>query len=682
MEVYTRNIGHVFLNGGNIHYAMPHFQRPYAWDEQNWQALLNDVFDVYAASRDGTIHEHFMGALVVVNEGTYRMIQTYKLVDGQQRLTTISLLLRAFLDLTMDFEPDLSHEIESLLVNRRQESSFRYKLLPTLKRDDRRVYQAVIDGLPTGETESLIDDAVATIRDELQKRIQAIGDQFDLERMYNVITAGLYVVFIEIKQNERPYEIFESLNAKGKALTQTDLVRNYIAMRLPLNDQERMFDQHWSFIDNLLDDERTVARIGEMTAFLRHYLAMRTGQLFNEDAIYQRFRERMEREFKHIDDFVGELSTLRAFAEIYDRLLRPEREPNPALRRALERLNLFESSTAYPVLLYLFDAYQSNQISESDLLGGLDVLENYLVRRALVGETTYANRMFPALIREIDLDELTENLRKLLARRRYIPDTRLRETIMTRRLYSLSSRDRIRFLLEEVNRRLSEGTGGYTVLEGNATIEHIMPQTLSTAWREALGPDAERIQAAYVHTLGNLTLVNQSWNSSLSNSGFTDKLQKLRQNALRLNQVYFGSHGNQWSEDAIRARAEWLIEKILGLWPSFVDTIASTETESFKYTSPTALLVNSESIDVSSWRDVTRFMARLAWDKRGNFERLANLTTNVARYVEGKYWFHLDEGWAVYVNLDANSHMSLCRELGNAAGLNEGVDWWVEFERY
>jgi uncharacterized protein with ParB-like and HNH nuclease domain len=120
MEVYTRNIGNIFLNGGNIHYAMPHFQRPYAWDEQNWKALLDDVFEVYESSADGVIREHFMGALVVVNEGTYRMIQTYKLVDGQQRLTTVSLLLRAFLYIIADTAPDLTHEVEALLINKRQ----------------------------------------------------------------------------------------------------------------------------------------------------------------------------------------------------------------------------------------------------------------------------------------------------------------------------------------------------------------------------------------------------------------------------------------------------------------------------------------------------------------------------------------------------------------------------------
>src|SRR5690606_34123568 len=180
-------------------------------------------------------------------------------------------------------------------------------------------------------------------------------------------------------------------------------------------------------------------------------------------------------------------------------------------------------------------------------------------------------------------------------------------------------------------------------LDGSATIEHIMPQTLTSAWRDALGPDADKIQAQYVHTLGNLTIVNQSWNSVLSNSAFADKRPKLSNNALRLNRDYVSYEIAEWNAETIRVRTEWLLNEIIMLWPSLSDAVSSTQAETFKNTTPTALILRGEKVEVNSWRDVTRYLARLAWDENADFVALSQQTMNVARGSTGKRWFQLPD---------------------------------------
>jgi uncharacterized protein with ParB-like and HNH nuclease domain len=183
--------------------------------------------------------------------------------------------------------------------------------------------------------------------------------------------SSLQVVFINLNQSERPYEILESLNYKGKSLTQADLVRNYIAMKLPPEHQEKAFTELWSPVEETLSEKRTVgrSRLGELTAFLRHHLAYLTGALINEEHVYSRFRDRGA-EMK-VDEFVKELARIKRFAQYCDCLLRPSREPDKEVRQLLERLNILESATGYPFLLFLYDEWTQANITREEFLASL-----------------------------------------------------------------------------------------------------------------------------------------------------------------------------------------------------------------------------------------------------------------------------------------------------------------------
>jgi uncharacterized protein with ParB-like and HNH nuclease domain len=168
------------------------------------------------------------------------------------------------------------------------------------------------------------------------------------EKFLQVIINAFQVVFVNLDQKESPYRIFESLNAKGKPLTQADLVRNYVAMKLPASGQEKIFRESWSTVEDLLQERRKVGRLPELTAFLRHYLAIRTGILCDETHVYARFRDRAQREFLESAAFEQELRTIARFADHYDKLLRPEKFADKEIAGAFLRLNQLEVSTAYP----------------------------------------------------------------------------------------------------------------------------------------------------------------------------------------------------------------------------------------------------------------------------------------------------------------------------------------------
>lgn len=683
MKADSLKISKVFNNGGDILYLLPHFQREYAWEKPNWQTLLKDLFSIYDIYREENPPEHFLGALVVIDDGTRNgTIPAFKLVDGQQRLTTISLILCAFGQLIKEKNTGLYRKIQRMLLNPDEDGLIRFKLLPTTKYGDRLAYLALLQGqsLPQ-DIDSKIPEAYEYILHELEQKLSR--SELDPDRLFIVLTICMQVVFINLDKQERPYEIFESLNAKGKALTQADLVRNYIAMKLPETKQEQVFSQYWSEIEGSLQEKRSVgrSRLGELTAFLRHYLAYHSGVLCNEEHVYARFRDRIEKEFATPDAFISEIGTLKYFADHYDHLLRPEHEPDPDIREALQRLNILEITTAYPFLLACYEGVRMGRLSREEFLESLHILENYIVRRYLAGEpTNYLNKMFPTLSRDVDFSNFGHSLRQVLITKNYPSDSKVHRNVVEEPFYDQRSqtRDKICFVLEMVNRFLSSGSGGHTVLDGAATVEHIMPQTLDTTWKHELGNNWEEIHNDYLDTLGNLTLVTQEWNSSLSNSSFAVKKQKLAQHALRLNSAYFSSDVAHWNADSVQARGEFLAKNILEIWSPLVDSLPSVQAASGA--TPTAVVILGERIEVDSWRSVAYHTAECVSKVADNFDAIAGQMNTYFRrekFQTNATW-QLTNGWWIYLNLSSKSVKTICRNLVAAAGISED-DWQLEF---
>jgi hypothetical protein len=590
MKADSATMFKVFQNGGDIHYILPHFQREYAWERGEWNMLLEDAFAIYEeigespeSGQSAVTIEHFLGSLVVVEAGTVSgPLPAFTLVDGQQRLITLSLLLCALRRVVLDTNLTLAKRIQKLLVNADETGDVFYKLLPTTKYGDRDAYKAILKGGEVAPCESRIPHAFTYLYQILKQRIESGGIQ--PERLYEVLTKSFQVVFINLNRDESPYKIFESLNAKGKPLTQADLVRNFIAMTLPASGQQEVYCDHWQPIELLLQEKRTVGKsgIGELTAFLRHYLATREGTLCNEKHVYARFRDRMKRDFNSSATFVQEIERLHRFATLYDRLLRPAHEPNPQIRAAIERLSVLDISTAYPFLLSVSNACRIGDVTQAEYAQALGVLENYLMRRFLAEEpTNYLNKMFPTLWSQLTISDFVPSLQAALVEKKYPTDAMIRRKMLTRSLYQerKTTQKQLVFLLEQINRHLYAGMGGYAILGEDATIEHILPQNPNAAWKSALGSQFGRM-GDFVHTIGNLTLVTQGWNSSLSNTSFADKKVKLAAHALKLNSDYFSLDLSEWNESTIQTRSNVLIDHMLEIWPYMGDSEAPEPTPS------------------------------------------------------------------------------------------------------
>lgn len=698
MKADNLKISRVFMSGGDIHYALPHFQRQYSWEKSNWQTLLDDAIAVYEEYQPDKQPEHFLGSLVVISDGTRNgVITAFKLVDGQQRLTTISLLLCALRDLIKSSDAKTEKAIQKLLINSEEEGDVHFKVLPTTKYGDRQAYTDVLTGKSPSKTESLIPQAYEFLRKELSKRLNS--GEILAEQFFIALSNCFQVVFIELSKDESPYKIFESLNAKGKPLSQADLVRNYIAMKLPTVKQEKVFTEYWGKIESLLQESRTVgkSRIGELTAFIRHYLAMQSRVLCSEEHIYARFRDRCENS-SNDDEFIKELETLRRFAEYYNKLLRPENEGNAEIRKVLIRLNILEIQTAYPFLLMAYEAHDNRWLSLDKFVDLLSILENYVVRRYICGEpSNYLNKMFPTLWRDV-IDEMDDGglsyemsgtqgiglgdaLRKVIVTKSYPPDRKIEQSVRSAKLYDNRNQEKICLILETINRYLSDGTGGHTVLNSKATIEHILPQKLTDDWKTHLGEGFERIFQDYLHTLGNLTLVTQAWNSALSNSPFHTKKEQLQKHALCLNKDYFSEDINCWNEQAIIERADFLAQKILEIWVSLGEPPPVTQVS---YGKPNAIIIRDDKIDIpnKTWRQLR--IVTMEWILKNypqEFDKIRQIVTIFADSIEGKTyprdWYRLSNGVWIYHSSSAKQHMIYCRRLLATVGVTES-EWNVE----
>lgn len=687
MKAESMKLSKVFGSGGDIHYVLPHFQREYAWEKENWQTLLDDVMGLYEVYSPEKEPEHFMGALVVIQDGTRNgVIPAFKLVDGQQRLTTLSLMLSAFGKNIEKSHPAIYKRIQRFLINTDETDLLYFKLIPTTKYGDRAAYFALMKGepLPNG-IESKIPQAYQFFDKAFNNFIKTPTSKIDPERLFKVLLNSLQVVFIDLNQGERPYEIFESLNAKGKPLSQADLVRNYIAMKLPEKRQEKVFNNYWSNVESLLQEKRNVGKsnIGELTAFLRHYLAMRNSILCNQAHVYERFRDRIEKETPSTEAFEAEISALKEYAIFYDRLLRPEQETNLAIRTKLQRLNTLEVSTAYPFLLAVYAQYDQKRLSNDEFIEVLEILENYVVRRYLSNDpANYLNKMFPGLWREVSQTReisqrgVAETLKKVIVAKNYPADNRLRKHIQSEELYEKKSSNKIILILDTINRFLSCNSGGYTILDNQATVEHILPQTLNQDWKAYLGPTWEEIYTDNVHTLGNLTLVTQEWNSALSNAPFNHKKELLSVHALKLNEVYFTRKIAKWDDMAIQERANFLADVILQYWPELGAPPVSQKATGNK---PISLIILGEPFEVNSWRDVAYYTAKVISILSDDFERKVakKLPSYFSRQEFPGSCRQLPNGWWLYLHLSANSIKNLCWNMLELAEISE-EDWQLE----
>jgi uncharacterized protein with ParB-like and HNH nuclease domain len=641
---------------GTKQYVVPLFQRAYSWGKKQWGDLWNDLMSLCESEEP---KYHFIGSIVTMPiTSVPQGVSKYLLIDGQQRLTTIFILMTLLRDRAQeDSIRGLPDKIqERMLVNKFEAGNDYFKLLPT--QIDRAAFQRLVMQ-EQQDPESTLTQCYAYFKRELSRQPASM-----LDILASVITSRLSVVSIVLDPDDNPHLVFESLNAKGKQLTQADLIRNHFFMRVHVDQQESIYHTYWEPMQLALDEN--------LSEFIRHYL-MRDGVFIRQGDIYYVLKGRV-RDM----DILGELKKLAVFATYYQHISSPETEPDQQIRHRLTRLNRLDVTTTYPFLLNCYDDYAQGILSQQDFVQVLKILENFVVRRFVCGvPTSQYNKLFPSIyawVHENHPTDFVAGLCATLQNRDYPRDSEFKQRLVETRLYgSGERREKTRFILETL-----ETSYGHkeVVPTTNLTIEHVLPQTLSDWWRHHLGDEAEQEHELLVHTLGNLTLT--AYNSELSNASFTEKQQLFGDSHLELNKYFAGLV--EWTRESIEMRSEHLAEQALTIWPYFGSSQSSympTSARTATGKTPKTLILLGERISVDSWRDVhARTMGMLSELEPDTFQQLAVdyprlISTEPTKMKKST---QLSNGMYVELNLSARRVYQFCTQAIEYAGLP--VDSW------
>jgi uncharacterized protein with ParB-like and HNH nuclease domain/predicted transport protein len=535
---------------------VPIYQRTYSWTRPECLQLWSDI--VRASEND--VEGHFIGSIVYIDTGIYQVTgaNAIEIIDGQQRLTTISLLILA-LTRALESDGDGSDATarklyrDYLLQEDHEDEGVeaRYKLL--LTKGDRDTFMRLIDGReidPSAAPRLL--DSYNLFADQLRRTT------LSLESVVAGVEKLLIVDIALERDHDNPQLIFESLNSTGLDLSQADLIRNYVLMGLPHKQQADIYNNSWYPLEQSFPAEHQDL----FDRFMRDYLTMKTAQIPRIDRVYESFKSLAQSSGLTSDDLV---------AEVYQHSknwvkLAFDRAEDPALREAIADLNQLKVDVVYPFLLEVLDDRDEDTISEVELVEVVRLVESYVFRRALAAiPTNILNKTFAALASEIDKENYLESLKAaLLAKESYArmpTDEEVKSALLVKDVYNFRNRNYLLRKLENFERKERVDVDSYT-------IEHVMPQNpdLSPEWQDELGPDWKTVQEKYLHTIGNLTLTG--YNPELSDRPFSQKLAitgGFRDSPLRLNHDL--AKLEHWNRDEIEKRAEILAKRALKIWP-------------------------------------------------------------------------------------------------------------------
>ncbi|MEJ8602978.1 DUF262 and DUF1524 domain-containing protein [Helicobacter pylori] len=532
-------------------FVIPIYQRVYSWEKEQCKQLWDDIIKT---GGNDQIEGHFIGSIVFVHDGIYTTSHNELLIiDGQQRLTTITLLfiaLRDHLNNEDEFLEKFSHQkIQNrYLINSDEKGDKRFKLI--LSEPDRDTLLSLIDkdrrkpsepSLKIMENFKLFEEWIRKNTDKLETIFKGLDK--------------LMVVEISLERGkDNPQLIFESMNSTGKDLTQTDLIRNYILMGLEPEKQKIFYEKYWRAMEENFKQNKEL-----FDRFVRHYLTIKTREIPNINKVYEAFKRYQQERGIETEALLQDLQKYCGyFCQIVFK-----KEADKDLNKALGFLVDLKTDVIYPLLLELYSDYSDGVLSKQDFIPIIALTESYLCRRAVCGlGTNSLNKVFASFTRHIQKNEYFESLEahfgSLIKEQRFPSDDEFKEEFMRKDFYKFQP---IKYLFD----RMENPDGKERGPTDKYTIEHIMPQKLTEKWKKDLGQDYERIHTQYLHTIGNLTLTG--YNSEYSNRSFQEKRDMeggFKNSPLRLNQGLRDL--KSFGEEEILNRAKDLATRALKIW--------------------------------------------------------------------------------------------------------------------
>lgn len=546
-------------------FIVPIFQRNYSWQKSQYEQLW---FDILRASKFKEKQNHFIGSIVYIDMGTPAgRPQQLLLIDGQQRLTTISILLCAIKDYVQKFNLEtklinLAKIKNQFLYNSDEIDEDRYKLL--LNVQDKETYIKLIDN-----TIFTVNKPATNIIKCYEFFYERIEDFIKQHGQIDEIYAGIFklsLVSISLdKDSDNPQMIFESMNSTGKDLSQTDLLRNYLLMDLTPEKQTRLYKTYWKPMEELFGEDIYKNDVNKFDYFIRDFLTLKsdTGYICKINNVYENFKR------YYLDNNCEKFAVLKdlfTYAKYYaciDLL----QEKDDELKLYWQEFKKLDSHVVYPFLLKLYDDYSRQILIKEDFKKILQVVISYLWRRAICEiPTNSLSKTFATLYQAVDKDDYVNSVIKAFvfksSYKRFPSDYEVREKLQTKDIYHFRLR---KYLLEALENYYHKEP--IDLNTANYTIEHIMPQNIehNLSWQQMLGEDWQEVHSLYLHTLGNLTITG--YNAEMSNKSFVEKVNGesgFKHSHLKLSESI--AQCDVWNKKAIQRRTNILTDIILKIW--------------------------------------------------------------------------------------------------------------------
>ena len=588
MDARKGNIYEI-LNG-NRQFLIPVYQRFYSWDIEQCKRLWNDIVEMQKKGKAG----HFVGSIVNIAEQAMPTgVQKYMIIDGQQRMTTLTLLLLALRDYAIKNPSDMtinSRRINNMLLKNEYESGDeRYKLL--LTETDRDILIDLVEEKPIAEdTHSRLIENYRFFADKLAT------NEIQPAEVYESI-GKLQIVNITLDRAvDDAQAIFESLNSTGKELSESDLIRNYVLMGLEPSEQTYVYEHLWRPMEQLFvyETQGTV-----MDDFFRHYLTMKLSRIPKKEYVYEEFKlYHLNCEFGSIRELCQDLLD---YAKYYTNIVF-KRNSDADLKKLYDDIIDLRMEVSYPFLLKVHHDCDEELITSDELKKILKFCISYVLRRAICEiPTNSMNKTFATLKNYIRPDDYLNSVKAFLVMQdtyKEFPDNeRFERAFVSRDIYNMRARNYILSRLENYENKAQ-------IIIENYTIEHIMPQNknLSSEWQADLGSDWQEVQKKYLHTIGNLTLT--AYNSEMSDKSFMEKMNMtggFKESALRLNKYVVLL--NEWNEKHIQERANKLAKKAEAIWP--YPSLTAAEFAPYQIEEKSVQKYSLETYDVN---DLTRIL--------------------------------------------------------------------------
>ncbi|GAA7296095.1 DUF262 and DUF1524 domain-containing protein [Helicobacter pylori] len=609
-----------FEENQNNQFVIPIYQRLYSWKKEQCEQLWDDIIKIGGNDK---ANGHFIGSILYVLDGNTPS-SPLLIIDGQQRLTTITLL---FIALRNHLSDEVKRkEIESYLINSNKDGDKKFRLI--LSESDKDTLLSLIDKNKRKPSEPSLK--IVENFELFKKWISENTDK--LETIFKGLEKLMIVEIALEKGKDDPQLIFESMNSKGIELAQTDLIRNYIVMETEIEKQEGFYNKYWRAMEEeFKQNEKWFDR------FVRHYLTIKTREIPNINKVYVALKDYRQKERIGIEDLLKDLQKYCGyFCQIAFK-----KEANKDLNKALGFLVDLEMDVIYPLLLELYSDYSDGVLSKDDFIPIIALTESYLYRRAVCGLSTNSlNKVFPSFTKHIQKNEYFESLKahfgSLTNNQRFPDDDEFKNLFITIDFYKFKKREYFFERLENFDRKERVYTREYTT-------EHIMPQKLTEEWEKVLGQDHERIHTQYLHTIGNLTLTG--YNSEYGDKSFQEKrgMEKgFKDSPLRLNQGLRDL--KSFGEEEIKKRANDLADLALKIWtyPSLdAETLEKHKPKKEKKSSPHSMelfdILSKEikALDKKIAEKINQDYTSYIFDK--NFVDIVRQTKDLKLYLNMKF---------------------------------------------